>query len=727
MVANGSKATGSASSSGSRPASRSGSRSDRPRGKSRGANPLLDRSLPVPFDRIEPAHVGPAVEETLTWARRRIDEVAQAQGVGADGGADAGGAAVLAQLDAVGDEVARTWAPVSHLANVDATPELREAHARALPEIVRFGSRLFQHEGVFARLRELEGSTARERMSPLEQRHLDKTLRDFRRAGAELSAADKELLEKVRVELSELGRRFEENLLEETAAFAKVVADPSGLAGLPASAMERAARLARDKGREGWLLALDMPSVEAVLKHAEDRSLREEIHAAYLDRCAAGERDNTGIVSRMLELRRKLAALLGFDGFPGYRLETAMARSGAKVRAFLDELADATRPFYERDADELEAQAQRFGMGRLEPWDVSFLMEKLRKERFDVDDETLRPWFPLDEVQAGLFEIARRLFGLSVEEADNAAVWHPDVAYFHVRDETGLRLGSFYADWFPRETKRQGAWMDVLVSGGPRDGGFDPHVAFIGGNFNPPTAKSPALLSHREVQTLFHEFGHLLHHVASQVEIPGRAGVNVAWDWVEVPSQIMENWTWRREALDLFARHHETGEALPAETLERLLAARRFMGGWNQMRQISLANLDLELHSTYDGGEPVMAFAARALRPFVPSDRFLKRHLLPSFAHLFGGGYASAYYSYLWSETLEADAFSRFESEGVLNPDAGRAFLRDVLSQGDRHDPEVLFNRFVGRGPSPTALLRRNLGRTLAKYSNPVSTERDGQ
>lgn len=683
-----------------------------------GSNPLLDRSLPVPFDRVEPAHVGPAVEETLTWARQRIDEVVQGA---------AGRSGLLAELDAVGEEVARTWAPVSHLANVDATPELREAHAQALPEIVRFGSRFFQHEGVFARLRALDGSADRALLSPLERRHLDKTLRDFRRAGAELSAADKKRLEKMRVELSELGRRFEENLLEETAAFAKVVAEPGALAGLPASAMERAARLAGEKGREGWLLTLDAPSVEAVLMHAEDRSLRKEIHAAYLDRCAGGERDNTRLVPRMLELRREMAALLGYDGFPDYRLETAMARSGVQVRAFLDELTAATRPFHERDVAQLEAHAARFGLGALEPWDVSYLMEKLRKERFDVDDETLRPWFPLDEVQAGLFEIAKRLFGLVVEQADDARAWHPDVAYFHVRDAAGLHLGSFYADWFPRETKRQGAWMDVLVSGGPRKGGFDPHVAFIGGNFNPPTASSPALLSHREVRTLFHEFGHLLHHVASRVEIPGRGGVNVAWDWVEVPSQIMENWTWNREALDLFARHHETGEALPAETLERLLAARRFMGGWNQMRQISLANLDLELHSTYRGDEPVMEFAARALRPFVPSERFVKRHLLPGFAHLFGGGYASAYYSYLWSETLEADAFSRFEAEGVLSPAVGRAFLDQVLSQGDRHDPEVLFKGFVGRAPSPAALLRRNLGRTLAKHGTQVSSERNGK
>ena len=312
-------------------------------------------------------------------------------------------------------------------------------------------------------------------------------------------------------------------------------------------------------------------------------------------------------------------------------------------------------------------------------------MEKLRKERFDVDDEMLRPWFPLDEVQSGLFEIADRLFGLSVERVDNPAVWHPDVGFYEVRDEAGVHLGSFYTDWFPRETKRQGAWMDSLVSGGPtRDGGFDPHLAFIGGNFTPPTPTRPALLTHREVCTLFHEFGHLLHHTASRVEVRARGGVNVAWDWVEVPSQIMENWCWEREALDLFARHYETGEPLPDAMLERLLAARRFMGGWMQMRQLSFANLDLELHRTWRGEVPVMEYAAAALRPFVPSDRFVERHILPSFAHLFGGGYASAYYSYIWSETLEADAFSRFAEEGVLNSATGRAFRDGVLAQGDR-------------------------------------------
>ena len=666
-------------------------------------NPLLDRNFPVPFDRIEPDDVGPAIAETLTRASERIEEL------GAGSGGSYGD--VVGELDALTEDVERTWSPVSHLHNVDATPELREAYAAALPEITRFSSRLHHHEGLYRRLRDFAASPEGASLTGLRRRHLDRTLRDFRRAGAALNPADKKTLEDLRLELSELGRSFEEHLLEETAAYAKVITDPDKVAGLPETALERAAQMAADRDEEGWLITLDMPSVQAVLQHADDRALRREIHAAYLDRCTTGERDNRPLVARILELRRQVAELLGYPDFPDYRLETLMARSGGQVRTFLEELIGRTRPFHDRDTSELEAHARSSGLSTLEPWDVGWLMEKLRKERFDVDDEMLRPWFPLDEVQSGLFEIAERLFGLSVERVANPAVWHPDVGFYEVRDEAGAHLGSFYTDWFPRETKRQGAWMDSLVSGGPtRDGGFDPHLAFIGGNFTPPTATRPALLTHREVRTLFHEFGHLLHHTASRVEIPARGGVNVAWDWVEVPSQIMENWCWEREALDLFARHHETADPLPDAMLDRLLAARRFMGGWMQMRQLSFANLDLELHRTWRGEVPVMDYAAAALRPFVPSDRFVERHILPSFAHLFGGGYASAYYSYIWSETLEADAFSRFADEGVLNAATGRAFRDCVLSQGDRRDPEELFRDFMGRDPDPGALVRRNLG-----------------
>ena len=667
------------------------------------SNPLLDRSFPIPFDRITPQDIGPAVAKVLTSAGERMDELGSGRGGSYD--------EVLGALDETTREVSLTWGPVSHLSNVASTPALREAHAEALPEITRFSSRLHHHEGLFKRLHGFAESTAGLALAGLRKRHLDRTLEDFRRAGAELGMHDKQLLEKLRVELAELSRRFEENLLDETASFKKVVPRAEDLAGLPPTALDRAAHLAEQQGEDGWLLTLDMPSVQAVLQHADDRALRREIHRAYLDRCTSGERDNGPLISRILEIRRQLADILGYADFPDYRLETLMASSGARVRRFLDDLIDGTRPFHERDTAQLEARARGSALGDLEPWDVSYLMEKIRREHFDVDDEMLRPWFPLDEVQAGLLEIAKRLFGLSVARADNPAVWHPDVGFFEVRDEAGLHLGSFYTDWFPRDTKRQGAWMDNLVSGGPAPGGgFNPHLAFIGGNFSPPTASRPALLTHREVCTLFHEFGHLLHHTCSRVEIPERGGVNVAWDWVEVPSQIMENWCWEREALDLFARHYQTGEALPDELLQRLLAARRFMGGWLQMRQLSFANLDLELHRSYGGDTPVMDYAASTLRPFVPSGRFVERHILPSFAHLFAGGYASAYYSYIWSETLEADAFSRFAKGGVLDPEIGRAFRDCILAQGDSRDADELFRDFMGRDPDPAALIRRNLG-----------------
>lgn len=666
-------------------------------------NPLLDRSFPIPFDRITPADIGPAVAEVLERTRERIEEIGTRRGGSFDD--------VLGALDTATREVSLTWGPVSHLTNVVSTPALREAHAEALPEVTRFASRLHHHEGLFRRVRGFAESPPGKALTGLRERHLERTLKDFRRAGAELAAHDKEELEKLRIELAELSRRFEENLLDETSAFKRVVRRAGDLAGLPESALERAAQLATEAEEEGWLLTLDMPSVQAVLQHADDRALRREIHSAYLDRCTSGERDNGPLITRILEIRRRLAAILGYNDFPHYRLETLMAGSGDRVRGFLDGLIEGTRPFHDRDTAELEARVSCSGLGRLEPWDVSYLMEKIRRERFDIDDEMLRPWFPLDEVQAGLFEIANRLFGLSVKRVDNPAVWHPDVGFFEVRDEAGLHLGSFYTDWFPRDTKRQGAWMDNLVSGGPTPGGaFAPHLAFIGGNFTPPTASRPALLTHREVCTLFHEFGHLLHHTCSRVEIPERGGVNVAWDWVEVPSQIMENWCWQREALDLFARHYETREPLPDELLQRLLAARRFMGGWLQMRQLSFANLDLELHRTYAGNGPVMDYAARTLRPFVPSDRFVERHILPSFAHLFAGGYASAYYSYIWSETLEADAFSRFEREGVLDPTVGRAFRDRILARGDSRDADELFRDFMGRDSDPAALIRRNLG-----------------
>jgi len=359
----------------------------------------------------------------------------------------------------------------------------------------------------------------------------------------------------------------------------------------------------------------------------------------------------------------------------------------------------------------------------LEPWDVAFVAESLRKALYDIDDELLRPFFPLEKVLDGLFQLTRRIFGLTVSEAKNNQVWHTDVRYYELQDENGVWLGSFYTDWLPRKEKRPGAWMNDFLTGGPREGGlFLPHLGFIAGNFSPPEEDRPTLLTHREVQTVFHEFGHLLHHLTSRVPIPGRGGLNVARDWVELPSQIMENWSREGEALNLFARHFETGDTLPSEILERMVAARRFLGGWNQMRQLSFGTLDLALHgelaptlelkgsTTLESAEAVMSFAEECLLTFSPTPSFARGHILSTFSHLFSGGYAAGYYSYLWSEVLDADAFTRFKQEGVLNRETGRAYLDAILSRGDSAEPEELFREFMNRDPDPKALLERNLG-----------------
>ncbi|HSG08027.1 MAG TPA: M3 family metallopeptidase, partial [Longimicrobiales bacterium] len=528
----------------------------------------------------------------------------------------------------------------------------------------------------------------------------------------------------------QLQQKFSENVLDATAGYEYLVSDGARLRGVPDAPLRRARAKAEEKGLEGWLLTLDYPSVEPILKYCEDRDLRREIQVAFTTRCQEGEHDNRGLLARILRRRVELASVLGYASFPDYMLEERMAKTGERARAFERDLVARTRPYWERDVRELRAFGASLGLDDMEPWDVAFLQEKLRRKRYDIDDEALRPYFPLDQVLGGLFEIVRRTFGFRVQERTIEEVWHPDVRFYEIFAGDGTHVGSFYTDWFPRKEKRQGAWMNDFITGGPRAGVFAPHLGVICGNFTPPDGDAPALLTHREVETTFHEFGHLLHHCTSRVEIPGRAGINVAWDWVELPSQLMENWCWEREALDLFAHHHETKEAFPEELFQRLVSARRFMGGWAQMRQLSLGTVDLAVHDELaprllaeaDGlekeeqdtaqGIEVLDFARECFLDFSPSPRFAQIHGLASFTHIFAGGYAAGYYSYLWSEVLDADVFTRFRSEGIFNAETGRDYVDSILSRGDSEDPELLFVEFMGRDPDPGALLERNLGPT---------------
>ena len=671
-------------------------------------NPLLsDEPLPVPFHRIRAEHVVPGIRAALERAEGELAALV----------ADPGERTYTNTIERLGDiteRLARAIRPASVLVSVMNTPELREAYDTVLPEFSAFFARIALNGDVWRAVKSAAESAEAQSLDRVRRRHLEKTVRSFVRAGADLGPDDKARVESLRVELSRLQTEFSNHVLDSTNAWEMVLTDEAELAGLPESARAQARAAAAAREVEGWRFTLHQPSVQPFLQYAERRDLREKVHRAYSNRAAEAPHDNRPLVGRILALRRELANLLGFRDWADYELEEAMAGSGERAVAFEDDLTARTRPFWEREMEELAAFARdELGLDPLEPWDTAFAAERMRRARFDLDAEEVRPYFPMNRVQDGLFELARRLFGVEVREREVEEVWHPEVRYYDAFDESGRRLGGFYTDWYPRESKRGGAWMNGVVLGGPRaDGGWDEHLAMIVGNLSPPEGDRPALLTHREVETIFHEFGHLLHHLLSRVEVRELGGTRVPTDWVELPSQIMENWTWERPALELFARHWETGEPIPDELFAKMQAARTFMAASFQMRQLSFGTLDLDLHVRFDpasDGDPI-ARSREVLARFQPRPEFAADHFVTGFTHIFAGGYAAGYYSYMWSEVLDSDAFSRFEKEGLFSREAGRAFVDSVLSRGDDTDPAELFREFMGRDPDPDALLRRNLG-----------------
>ncbi len=673
-------------------------------------NPLLSEAYRIPFDRIRPEHVEPGVREVLWLGQQRLDALA------GDAPAERTWENTMEALDEITRWVDERTKPVGHLLGVNETRPLRDAYNAVLPEISGFWTRLPLDPALWERIQAYAATSEARALDGIRKRHLDKTLLELRRAGADLSPDDKKRLEEIKIELAQVERKFSENVLDATAAWDLLVTDRARLDGVPESHVARFEAAAREKGQAGWLLTLDHPSVEPILKYARDRELRRTVHMAYVTRCREGEFDNRGLVVRILQLRQAVAELLGYADFADYRLEDHMVKAGDKAMAFEREMTDLTGPYWKRDVSDLRAHARELGLDELRPWDPTYVQESLRMKAYDIDDEQLRPYFPLDQVMKGLFGIVERVFGLSVAAKEIAEVWHPDARYYEVTDRDGTFLGGFYTDWFPRKEKRQGAWMNDLRTGGPlAGGGFDPHLGVICGNFTPPQSDAPALITHREVETIFHEFGHLLHHLTSRVPVRARGGLNVPWDWVELPSQLMENWTWEREALDLFARHWQTGARLPDDLYGRMIAARRYMGGWQQMRQLSFGTVDLALHLEFARRpdatpEGAMDYARDRFLEFSPDPAFADLHILTSFTHLFSGGYAAGYYSYLWSEVLDADVFTRFRREGIFNPETGRAYIDAILSRGDSDDPEWLFREFMGRDPEAAALLERNLG-----------------
>ncbi len=676
--------------------------------KDNGENPLLQIQFHIPFDRIEARHVQPAADRLLAEGRAAMRAIASEP-------AERTFENTMRRLDLMTEPLDYAMGVVRHLEAVATTAELRAAYNAVQPAVSAFYSGIPLDAGLWKAIREYGVREEAAHLQGERKRYLAKTIDTFRRHGAELDAEGKRRLEEMDIELTQTTTRFAQNVLDSTNAFELVITDEASLAGLPPSALEGARDSAARKGREGWRFTLQAPDYYAVMTYLDDRAIRRRVYEANSVRATEGAWDNQPLIVRILELRRAKAQLLGFRDFADFALEDRMAHSGERALEFLEDLKAKTERRFREENRELAGFRRSMegeAAGEMEPWDVAYYAEKQRAALYDFDEEALRPYFPAEKVTAGLFEMARRLYGIRVTERVGVPVWDPAVKYYDIQDEDGALLGGFYADWFPRENKRAGGWMDAFLTGGPTDHGWEPHLGLICGNLTPPAGGKPALLTHREVETIFHEFGHLMHHLLSRVEIRTLAGTNVAWDFVELPSQIMENWCWEREALDLFAGHWETGERIPEDLFGKMKRARTFRAANAQMRQLGFAFIDLMLHMRYAperDGDPV-AYTRGLLKDFTPAPLPPNHAMIAAFSHLFSSpvGYGAGYYSYKWAEVLDADAFTRFRDQGIFSREVGRAFREQILAKGDSEDPAELYRRFMGREPDPRALLERS-------------------
>ena len=637
-------------------------------------------------------------------------------------------------LEHATETLSRGWGRLQHLDSVSDNPAQREAINILLPDVTDFYSSLSLNPRLFNVLNTVAQSEASKSLTEIQQRHIKESIADFIESGAALPDDQKNRIAALDAELSKLTKKYSENVLDATNAWELIITDESKLDGLPDSAKAAAAANARSKNIEApaWRFTLHGPSISPVMQHAHDEQLRKTVWQASSKVGSEAPHDNSELVWKILELRKEKAEILGHQNFADLTLQRRMARNGETALAFVENIHAKIHDGFLADAKQLseyKAAKTSTAPDQLEPWEVSYWAERQRKEFYDIDDEDLRPYFPVSGVMQGMFGIASKIFGITITQGDTVDLdsiknhqssiinrqsrppvdtWHPEVTFYEIHDSNSQKhLGSFYADWHPRETKRGGAWMNSLHTGELGE----PHLGLIIGNMSPPVDVTPALLTHREVETIFHEFGHLLHGLLSHVPVKSLSGTNVAWDFVELPSQIMENFCWERETLDLFARHYQTGEPIPEELFQKMLAAKNYMSATVFMRQLALGKLDLELHFHPEKylGRDLQEVDREILADYRTSFKTQAPSMALRFNHLFSSptGYAAGYYSYKWAEVLDADAFSRFKKEGILNPATGMSFRNEILSKGNSAPPEILYQNFMSRPADPEALLVR--------------------
>ncbi|WP_413438030.1 M3 family metallopeptidase [Sulfuriferula sp. GW1] len=670
-------------------------------------NPLLDFSALPRFSQIKPEHVTPAVDALLAENKALVDRLANA--------AEAPTWKTFVQpMEDANERLSRAWGPVSHLNSVMNSPELREVYNANLPKLTQYYAEMSQNLALFAKFKALKDSAGYMTLNPAQKKIVENELRGFRLGGAELPENQKPRFLEIQEALAKLSAKFEENLLDATNAFSLFIDDEATLSGLPDDVKQAAREAAEHDGKPGWKLTLHAPSYMPVMQYADNRALREQIYRAYVTRASefgTPDLDNTDLINQIVSLRREDATMLGFASYAEESLATKMAETPQQVKEFLSELGARAKPHAQRDMDELREFARaELGLVDLQAWDATYASEKLRVARYAFSDQEVKQYFPETQVLPGMFKLVETLYGLDIR-ASQTETWHPDVKFFDIRDRSGSLIGQFYLDLYAREHKRGGAWMDDALTRRRKNDAIQTPVAYLTCNFSAPVGGKPALFTHDEVITLFHEFGHGLHHLLTKIEDLGVSGINgVEWDAVELPSQFMENFCWEWEVLKHLTRHVDSGAALPRDLFDKMTAAKNFQSGLQTLRQIEFSLFDMRLHDDFDPATGKTALQLlqeiRAqVAVLIPPDynRFPN-----NFSHIFAGGYAAGYYSYKWAEVLSADAYSLFEENGVLSESVGHRFWSEILGVGGSRPALESFVAFRGREPTIDALLRHN-------------------